>query len=1075
MYNNFNTQCYLAVNGKNLPSGEFAGIADDVLSANVEIIPDVEFDPVTNEVTGTPLADALGRKFTRFGHQARPQDGAIAFVNEDGTLWQAKLLGQDPTGKRSGRYLAEEGIGDVPFLATIPSATARAIAANISPACEASWLECEANGGLFWDFVKGWKQIPIIVTEGAKKALAAISQEHIALSLYGCGCGKQWTDDGYVIKPALLPYVEGRKVIIAFDQDSKSETVTTVRNHIGKLVTALTNANATPRIMEWNGAIAKGLDDLIAADPDLFHHALENTLSPAQWRLKQAFDLTPIVSLRLNCPDLTKALKLDIPNKLIAIKSPKKTYKTGWLAQQIEPHLRNGGKVIVPVHREQLAKELGNRLGLEYRTELTREGKIFGYALCVDSLHPKANPPFHPDDWENCWLILDEIDQVIWHLLNSDTCKYNRTAIFNSLAELLNVADKIFLTSADLNKACIDFIQGLLINPTEPFVVVNDYQHPSRACTSYDKPKELYDKLLEEIRSGRKVIIHTGGQKEDSQWGSFNLEEILRNTFADLKILRIDGVTVAETGHPALGIMGNINEALKAYDVVIASPTLETGISIESDHFDAVFCFATGSQTVDAIGQTIERVRADVPRYICVVERATMKLIGCGSDSAYALANNLLKSAKLNKQLTEADNYARIELDAKGNIVKTWAIFAAHHNLGFRNYRESVHKLLRSNGFDVTFTSRDVPDGLGESVKAQAELNHVEYCERVASAPIIKDPKEYKELANKRAKTQAERDTVTATAIANKYATDTIDADLVDKDSDPLWYGRLRLHYRLTVGAEFVKDADTSKIQALAESNGEIFTPDFNRACRSAKIAALSLPDIDVRKFLVPDRLFTNEDPELVEWHRVCCRHYREIKTYTGIKIQSDPNAQRNRPVDVLRKFLRAIGLKIVCVGKESTGDQNRIYQIASLDPDGRGEIFARWLERDRQMAEAPAPQSIGDVFCLGNSTESNRQKSLISISPEKNNSFLPINNRTDEENLKKDTLEPTRGIDQNEFAQDTDQIFSILGWGADRAREFLRQNFENEDRRLFSQDQMSSCWNLLLLMLDGGQGVNYA
>jgi hypothetical protein len=1064
---------FLNVNGNNLPSGEFPGIAVDVLAASVEIIPDVEFDPLTSEVISTPLSDALGRKFPRFGHQARPQDGAIAFVNEDGEVWQTKLLGQDYSGKRSGKYSAPTGIGDKPFLPSIPSATVRAIAANISPACEASWLECEANGGSFWEWMQRWKQMPIIVTEGAKKALAAISQGHIALALFGCGCGKQWTDDGYVIKPALLPYVEGRKVIIAFDQDLKPETVATVRNHIGKLVTALTSANAIPRIMEWNGAIAKGLDDLIAVEPYLFHHALENTLSPAQWRLKQALDLSPMVSLRVNCPDLTKALTLDISNKLIAIKSPKKTYKTAWIAQQIEPHLRNGGKVIVPVHREQLAKELGNRLGLEYRTELTREGKNFGYCLCIDSLHPNANPPFHPDDWEECWVILDEVDQVIWHLQDSDTCKYNRTAIIKSLTELVNVADKIFLTSADLNKACIDFIQGLLINPTEPFVVVNDYQHLSRACTSYDKPVELCSKLLERIVLGERVIVHTGGQKDKSKWGTINLEKLLERLFPDLKILRIDSKSIADPTHPAYGIMGNLNEALKAYDIVIVSPTLETGVSIENNHFNAVFCFATGSQTVDAIGQAIERVRADVPRYIWVAERATLHLIGCGSDSAHALANNLIKSAQLNKQLTEADNYARIELDAKGSIIKTWAVFGAHHNLGFRTYRESVHRLLRANGFDVAFVCRDVPDGLKESVKAQAEQNHVEYCERVANAPIIQDKREYKALRDKRAKTEAERDSEQATVIANKYATDTIDPDLVDRDSNPLWYGQLRLHYRLTVGSDFVKLTDQDRIQSLAESNGEIFAPDFNRACKSAKVASLNL--LELQKFLVADRQFTNEDPDLMEWHRLCCRHYREIKAYIGIKIQSDPTSPRNGPIDVLRKFLRVIGLKIVCVGKQTTGDQNRIYRIQSLDPDGRGEIFARWLERDRQRAEAPALQSIGDVLGFGGSTENNRQKSLKYIIQEKNNSFLPINNRTDEEKFKKDTLESTRGIDQNEFAQDTDQIFSILGWGADRAREFLRNNFGNEDRRLLSQDEMSSCWNLLLLMLDGGQEVNYA
>lgn len=229
----------------------------------------------------------------------------------------------------------------------------------------------------------------------------------------------------------------------------------------------------------------------------------------------------------------------------------------------------------MPVHREQLAKELGNRLGLEYRTERTKEGAIFGYCLCIDSLHQNANPPFNPHHWDDCWVIVDEADQVFWHSLNSDTCQYNRPAILENLTQLVNIASKIFLVSADMNRVCIDYVSSLMETPAQTFVITNEYQHPKRPCFTFDKPQELFLKLRECIEKGQKLIVHTGGQKDQSKWGTRNLERLLRQLYPKLKMLRIDRDSVAEPGHPAYGCIGNINAILPLYDVVFCSQPLK--------------------------------------------------------------------------------------------------------------------------------------------------------------------------------------------------------------------------------------------------------------------------------------------------------------------------------------------------------------------------------------------------------------------------------------------------------------------------------------------------------------------
>ena len=74
-------------------------------------------------MTGTPLYDLLGWPYTRFGHQVKPNLLGAAFYSENGKLFQTKVYGQADTGKKTGKYYAPRGIGDVPYLPPVPALT----------------------------------------------------------------------------------------------------------------------------------------------------------------------------------------------------------------------------------------------------------------------------------------------------------------------------------------------------------------------------------------------------------------------------------------------------------------------------------------------------------------------------------------------------------------------------------------------------------------------------------------------------------------------------------------------------------------------------------------------------------------------------------------------------------------------------------------------------------------------------------------------------------------------------------------------------------------------------------------
>nr|WP_245912050.1 hypothetical protein [Calothrix elsteri] len=52
---------------------------------------------------------------------------------------------------------------------------------------------------------------------------------------------------------------------------------------------------------------------------------------------------------------------------------------------------------------------------------LHKTGDLLGYGVCIDSLHQQSQARFNPNDWYNDTVIIDECDQVFWHLLNSGT------------------------------------------------------------------------------------------------------------------------------------------------------------------------------------------------------------------------------------------------------------------------------------------------------------------------------------------------------------------------------------------------------------------------------------------------------------------------------------------------------------------------------------------------------------------------------------------------------------------------------------------------------------------------------
>ena len=901
--------------------------------------------------------------------------------------YEEQPKGFDPTSQAKNKLIKYEPPKSVPteiFALKVPLRLWKAIANRYDvPLPENIVVTPQGRAIGFWAWIIANPKIPVIITEGAKKAGAIMSAGYVAIALPGVFNGYRQPKDQWghhIGNPYLIPQLQAftqkdRKIIFCFDHDPKPKTAINVRKAIAKTGKLFERLGCLASVITWN-AKEKGVDDLLKnLGVDYFQALYKNRISLSKFQLTTLLDLSEYAPKIVEQRYLDESFTPPDEAQVIGIKSPKGTGKTERLAKIVDSATYRGQRVIIICHREQLAIALANRFGVDYRTEVkTSVTKgLFGYALCIDSLHPHANPPFNPDEWQGALVIIDEVEQVFWHLLNSRTCEKNRIAIIESFKQLLLTAvgtgGKVYLADADLSPIALDYVRSLIGFPVKTWVVENQYNpnKGKRKLITYsgNDPRKLVANLVDHISTGQRVLVHTTGQKAKSKWGSINLESYLSKLFPDMKILRIDSESVAEPGHPAYGCMGNLNAILPDYDIAIASPVIETGVSIDiKGHFDSVWCIAQGIQTVDAVCQALERSRDDIPRHLWVKTTAKGNRIGNGSTTIRGLLASEHKLARANISLLQQasiNEFDELEVNSSPESLNTWAKRACVVNAGKNNYREEILSKLLCEGYEVADSDPDDelgsserrqlvgaqhdfksclrPDVVNEGLKETCTENYRAYCQAVPKVETPTDS-ELEELKNKRAKTPTERLKERKGNLNKRYGVE-VTTELVEKD-DNGWYPQLQLHYYLTVGNIYLPERDKRSLSQISElGNGKAFKPDINNRQLSAPIKALE--EILILQFLDPEKEFTASS--LADWLEMVIQFRYDIKTLLGVSINPD----KDSAIAVAQRILKKLGLKLEF--KYWRGDRSkkqRVYSGCNLNPDERERVFDNWLARER-------------------------------------------------------------------------------------------------------------------------------
>lgn len=822
----------------------------------------------------------------------------------------------------------------------------------------------DGSDAIHWPTVQTDITIPRLWTEGAKKAGAALTQGYAAIALPGVYSGYRTKDRlGNPIPPHLIADVAamaqpGSIHYLSFDQDEKPTTRRNVAIALTRLGQLLTDQGAHVRVVRWSPSKGKGIDDLITNHgPDAFHRAVEKALTFEEWQLWQALDnrLTLKPTLTLKTHDLTVLTPESIPAAgVIALASAKGTSKTNLVNSLI----KDQPKVLLAGHRVSLIRNLCDRGDVHYRGDLDKQGGRFiagdAYTLrvgtCVDSLLA-----IDPDAFKGCDLVLDEVCQVLRHLLTSSTCNQQgkRPVLLMRFRQLIRSARRVILADADLDDSALRYIQQLRgdVDPTQPFLIRNDYQAPGYAVRFIQAPDSsaITGELLRDLKNGLRLYIAT-----DSKRGSKRLHRLIEELKGNLPTLLINSDTSG--GETERAFIENPDQHLTtiALSAVTASPSAGTGLSIEGEHFDKVYGLFYGASSTDAdMAQALGRVRSPIPRVVWCAKYGRSFSKAGRETSPKQLRSLLRQKTQANTLLIRASlsevgysELSRYDWEADPHI-HYWSQIEAQRNRSMWHLRTALKVRLMHEGHQVE------PVTLGKDQQAHTLLKEARNDMKIEQALSVEAARnitqsEAKLYDQMESLEPQQRLSLQKYKIAEFHCVpiNEVDADMVFADNSGRRRGQL-LNLERMRSPETATDADVRALERQGQWQQGHTPWDLSNATLKREVRKR----LGLAAYLEPGKQWDSES--LAEFKATALKLAPQVKAALNFTVRPDMSA-----VQILNQLLEQMGLVCIQFQPRRNGKRLRVYQLDPVVYQQQMEILER-RKASREKATddgTPAP-----------------------------------------------------------------------------------------------------------------------
>jgi hypothetical protein len=750
---------------------------------------------------------ALGKNVARF-YETRPPHsfgGLMTFNQADGTLWQGKP--QRPQPRTTGgsiclnadgsikyrKYEAPAGSGSRAYLPAVGDRV-RAIIGQ----CHGIAVPSVAARIDFWGWVEENPEIPIVVTEGAKKSLCLLSLGYVAIALTGINGGVRRNEKiGGVktplIKPELNPdlarFAPKRRIILAFDQDTNNETRASVEAALGGLAFGMSEAGAASvAIATWDGrqGTCKGADDLVVnAGVEAWETAYSGAVDANIWRIQRG-----LANRVRRKPDLTidgefTEVADRLPDAgLLVMVGYKGSAKSGAIAAKVQRRSWLSLTTLRSLARDQAAGWGGEFLndGDRFRGQLIGAdgGQAAGVSVCVPSL--LAARSHHADVF-----VLDETTAIQKTLLSSPLANKDgiRPLLIAEHDRRAMSADLVILADADLTEETIAHYEALTGH--RAFYVKSTLTPLAWTGSVIDGTRgQAVAQLLkraEKMPAERLLFVST-----DERSAANQISELLESR--DLTTLKITSETSADPlVQKFLGSKGGAIPELiaRGYRAIVASPSVTQGFSIQRNagSIDSVWGLYAGTSIApDQAAQALDRVRsATVPRLIHARLRGTAysSLSRATSTKKWIadVETTSTATARLCRLQLTPDVSSRVDaIDWRSNLLLL-AGYESARNRGIGAFRDTLIANLRNEGKHISTVAATASKGSGKRV--WRELKEIRdqitavHATAVAAAPTIDSDIADKLTAQRTPLTEAENLALEKFFLSQFYRTDVCD------------------------------------------------------------------------------------------------------------------------------------------------------------------------------------------------------------------------------------------------------------------------------------------------------------
>lgn len=423
--------------------------------------------------------------------------------------------------------------------------------------------------------------------------------------------------DAWKLTPADLKGTKAASWFTALGKATTPQTVASIARAIADRLSLTAPARAT--VAELRQLIEA------AAPAGMIHPATLDSIAGRIGHIMQSYRKPDALRPVMLSPDAKAAHRVENVTALpmlaptdyqgvIVVRAPMAAGKTQKIGRPLaEWATENSYRFIGICHRRSLVREMASRLTLEHYGDVDA-GTAWaanGLATCL----PSICRPDHAPLIDNARVVfIDEIAQTL-DFMESSVCRtgqHNNRDVYERLTRIVADADCVVVTDAGVNDRVLHFLEQC--RPGEQFRII-EMQAPAKAgiratfaSGQDDGAAHVIGECLEELTNDGRVWIACESKHRAAAIGS-----LIEQHDPTLRVLTVHADNAGNKRQRDL--LANPETESLNYDVVIASPVISSGISIEhrdqeEPHFTLGAFIGNGNSITPAdAAQMLRRVR----------------------------------------------------------------------------------------------------------------------------------------------------------------------------------------------------------------------------------------------------------------------------------------------------------------------------------------------------------------------------------------------------------------------------------------------------------------------------------